>query len=352
MAKKVMDLNCPNCSAPLFYNAEEKKWKCEFCDGVFTLEDLQKHDHINEDAKEVEVTDSETEYVSYHCSNCGAEIVADDQTSATFCVYCGNASILKNKLSGEFKPRYIIPFKVDKKKAIEAFKNLKKGRLFVPNDFVSENNINKITGIYIPFWLYDVEVNGDITINATRVSSWTTGDYRYTKTDVYEVVRGGTMNFEKVPADGSTRFDDDIMTSIEPFNYKDLIDFHPAYLSGFLAERYDETEALNFNEAADRCINSTKDLLLNDATGYATTRISKNDLVASKVVSNYTLLPVYMVNVKYKDKMYQFAMNGQTGEFIGDIPLDKGKVRLWSIGIFVLVFAIVFIILCVIGSVA
>ena len=191
-----------------------------------------------------------------------------------------------------------------------------------------------------------------ITINATRVSSWTTGDYRYTKTDVYEVVRGGTMNFEKVPADGSTRFDDDIMTSIEPFNYKDLIDFHPAYLSGFLAERYDETEALNFNEAADRCINSTKDLLLNDATGYATTRISKNDLVASKVVSNYTLLPVYMVNVKYKDKMYQFAMNGQTGEFIGDIPLDKGKVRLWSIGIFVLVFAIVFIILCVIGSVA
>ena len=98
MAKKVMDLNCPNCSAPLFYNAEEKKWKCEFCDGVFTLEDLQKHDHINEDAKEVEVTDSETEYVSYHCSNCGAEIVADDQTSATFCVYCGHASILKNKL--------------------------------------------------------------------------------------------------------------------------------------------------------------------------------------------------------------------------------------------------------------
>lgn len=344
---KVLDNKCPNCGAAIHFKPDLGKFKCDFCDSEFTAEQLKDMEKINKEAAVEEATnkDDYCNYVNYNCPDCGAEIVTDENTAATFCVYCGNTSIIKNRLSGEFAPSKLIPFKKDKKEAIDAFKKLGKGRPLVPKSFLSEDNIEKIRGVYIPFWLYEVDVAGTLNMDATKVKCWSVGDTRYTRTDYYKVVRSGSMSYRRVPVDGSTRFDNAMMNSIEPFNYNELIDYNHAYLSGFLAERYDVDKDKAFDDAKSRTLNTTREQMMTSAYAYSTTRIVSDNLASNYVNCEYTLLPVWMVNVKYKDNFYLFAMNGESGKFIGDIPLDKKKTILYT----VIVFAISFVV-CVIIS--
>lgn len=341
MVKKVLDVRCPHCNAPIHFNAKVGKMKCEYCDSEFDAKEVKKE--TGSDASEVV---DETKYVTYLCQDCGAEIIADEQTSATFCLYCGNTAILRNKLTGKFAPSKVIPFKTTKEEAIEAFKNIGKGRPLMPKAFNNVKNIEKIRGLYVPFWLYQVDVDGVIDYKATKVQSWSRGDTHYTKTDYYDVTRGGSMKYVRVPVDGSTRFDNDIMNTIEPFHYSGLVDYNPAYLSGFLAEKYDIDKFAAFDDARKRTLKSTNNYFDSSVKGYATKIQKSNSLVAYVKSEEYVLLPVWMVNVKYKDKYYIFAMNGQTGEFIGNIPLDKKKAFLY----FLYVFAIAFLIVFMIGS--
>lgn len=334
----VLDNKCPNCGATLAFDPKIGKWSCKYCDGVFTLEELQKHNNAssvknntNENKDDVDIS-----HVSYHCNNCGAEIIADEQTAATFCVYCGNTAILKSKLSNKFAPNRIIPFKTEKKQAIEAFKKLAKGKPLVPKDFVSEKNIEKIRGIYIPFWLYDIKVEGNLDCDAQKIDEWVVGDTHYTKTSIYKLYRAGSMEFYGVPVDGSTRFANDIMNTIEPFRYEDLTEYNHAYLSGFYAEKYDVNSDTAFEDAKKRSLESAKEIMMNDSLGYTSKIVTQNTLSPSITKTEYILLPVWMVNVKYKNEMYLFAMNGQTGEFVGNIPLDKTKAVVYGIIAFVI----------------
>ena len=331
---KTLDHKCPACAAPLLFNPKIGKWKCQYCDSVFTLKELDKHKH------EIPQESENINYDSYSCKNCGAEIIADENTAATFCVYCGNTAILKHKLSGEFKPNKLIPFKVVKEDAINAFKNLKKGRPLLPKDFVSETNIEKITGLYVPFWLFDLSYDGSVQASAKKIKSWTVGDTHYTKTDTYRLERDLSMKYHLIPVDGSKKFLDDIMNTIEPFDYNELIDFNHSYLSGFLAEKYDLTSDEAIKDAQDRALNSTLNESRKTMQGYSSVNIQSHNLNVIDTNITYALLPVWMVNVKYKDKYYLFAMNGQTGEFIGDMPIDKGKTALFSILIFIISFIV------------
>lgn len=338
--KKVLDNKCPRCQAPIEFNPKLGLFKCEYCDGEFKAEELK-----DMSSEENNISESSVEYVNYNCPDCGAVIITDENTAATFCVYCGNTSIIKSRLSGEFAPSKIIPFKKTKEDAITAFKGLKKGRRLIPKEFINEKNIEKIMGVYIPFWLFDVASSGEMDINATRVSSWSSGDTHYTKTDYYDVERAASMKFYMVPVDGSVRFDDDIMNTIEPFDYKSLVPYNHAYLSGFLAEKYDVSKEDAYKSAEARVENSVKDEMLSSAIGYASKSITKSNISSSNQNCEYVMLPVYMVNVKYKDKFYIFAMNGESGEFVGNIPLDKKKAFI----MFAFVFALIFIIILVIS---
>ena len=351
MREKALDNKCPSCGAPIKFNAKTQNFKCEYCFSEYTLEEMKKYNNASneeankkEDVKKVTKKKDNTTYVTYLCKNCNAEIIADENTASTFCVYCGNTAILKDKLSGEFAPSLIIPFKKVKEDAIEAFKGLKKGRPLVPRAFINEKNIEKITGVYIPFWLYDVKVSGLLEAKSTNVISWTSGNYTYTKTDIYKMASDGEMIFDKVPVDGSTRFDNDIMNAIEPFNYKELVEYNHAYLSGFLAEKYDVNKDDAFKDANDRSLKSTTDKMLRDMTAPGAKVITNNELKTNIIKTEYAMLPVFMVNVKYMDKYYTFAMNGQTGEFVGNIPLDKKKAIIYFFMILFGVFAIIMLI--------
>ena len=338
---KAVDHKCPNCNAVLKYNPKNKNWKCEYCGSTFTLDELKANEKKFKETKVEEK--EETDLDEYYCNNCGAKIVADKNTAATFCVYCKNTAILKSRLTSKFSPDKIIPFTKTKEDAINAFKAIGKGKRFMPKEFAVEKNINEIKGIYIPFWLYSCSGTGHVKGKGTKITSWSTYDYMYTKTDTYEVERTKEVPFIHIPTDGSTRFDDAVMNSIEPFNYGELIDFNASYLSGFLAEKYDVEKDVATKSSFERAKQSAIDEVMRDVN-YSSFISEIKDYNVKEENTIYALLPVYMVNIKYKDKFYTFAMNGETGKMIGDIPYSKKKALIYYLVIFAICFAILFII--------
>ncbi len=335
---------CPTCGAELFWKADKNLFVCEYCDDSFTLEQLEhegqggKIDEENverhEELDEAEYTKSNDgtigdNLVKYTCSHCGAEIITDRSTAATVCVYCGNAVIMGEQVIDDFAPDYVIPFKIDKKRVMEEFQRFSKKPL-TPKDFNCERVLDKMQGVYIPFWLYSGRCNGKLSAEGVNVHSWRSGDYEYTERKYYAVFRDGTVNFDKVPVDGSSKTDNDAMDSIEPYDYSEIKPFNTAYLSGFLAERYDEDSDKCFARARERIETTTKDML-RESMRYDLVKEREYDKKIKLTDAEYALLPTWLLYTTYKDKKYFFAMNGQTEKFIGNLPIDKLRLTIFSL---------------------
>lgn len=340
-----VDHKCPACCATLPYNPESGTWKCPYCTTEYTLEQLESFEKTNETSKKTKSMDVD----EYSCPNCGAKIITDENTTATFCVYCGSTSIIKNRLLGELEPDAIIPFKTTKEQAIEAFKKSKKGKLFAPRDFAKKEQIDKITGVYIPFWLYDCKADGEAKFSGKNTTSWTVGDYRYTKVDTYSSVRAGDATFDNVPVDGSQKFDDDMMDSIEPFDWEGLEDFSISYLSGFLSDKYDVDVAQASDRAKTRVENTLVDEFTKDIKVCSFSALTSKNISTTFSDTRYVLLPVWMLNIKYKGKMHLFAMNGQTGKIIGNIPVSPLLATVWATCVFLALTAIAYIFMTMIS---
>ena len=249
--KKVVDYKCPNCGASLKYKSKENKFKCDYCKGEFTLKELKKSKKETPEKEEYNYLDDMN---SYHCSNCGAMIISLDNITSTTCLYCKSNAIIKNRLSGIYKPDKIITFKYEKEDAIKAFLDICKKRPLLPKNFNNPDNISEMEGLYVPFWLYDIKNDSYLNADCTRVTTWMDSKNIYTKTSYYNVERGGIFTFKSVPNDGASRFDDKIMNAIEPFDYKELKDFETSYLAGFLSERYDVNRDDALKNAKERII--------------------------------------------------------------------------------------------------
>lgn len=342
-----LDNRCPACGAKIEFNPKNQMWDCQYCGSKFSLDEMKKYENASTD-KANEVKDkldkSLEELDMYHCKNCGAEVMADETTTATFCVYCGSTTIMKEKIDSGRAPTKIIPFKKVKEDALSAFRSLSKGRPLMPKLFNKEENVKKLTGVYIPFWTYDLKSFGDIDFTATDVKTWSDYNYRYTKTDTYLCKRNCDMEYSRVLVDGSSRFDDDLMDSIEPFDFKDLVDYNHAYLSGFLAEKYDVLSDKAIERANFRAMNTTVSVASNTVI-HQTKTPTANNVKIEKVSDDHILLPVWMVNIDYNGKKYTFAMNGQTGELVGNIPIDKAKAVIIAVVLFVICFLVTFLIL-------
>ena len=266
---------------------------------------------------------------SYSCPSCGAELVCDESTAATSCPYCGNPTVVPGQFSGMLKPDLVIPFKLSREDAIRELKKHYRGKAFLPKTFSSENQLQKIQGIYVPFWLFSGEAEGSSHFECTRSHTYRSGEYRVTETEHYDVYRAGTMPFEKVPVDASSKMPDDHMDSIEPYDYSDLKPFSTAYLPGFLADKYDVSVEESRERADTRCMGSLQTALRDSVKGYETCfpRGKNASIKAGKV--HYAMLPVWVLNTKWQDKDFLFAMNGQTGKLVGDLPVDRG--RFWAL---------------------
>ena len=336
---------CPCCDGAIEFSSREQRMKCPYCDTEFEMETLEAYDReLKEESSDDmtwdtaaggEWTEGEKEGLRvYVCQSCAGEIVTDETTGAASCPYCGNPVVMKEQFLGDLKPDFVIPFKLDKKAAVEALKRHYKGKLLLPKVFSQENHIQEIKGVYVPVWLFDTEAQANMRWKATRVRSWSDSDYIYTETQHYSVTRGGTIAFDHVPVDGSTKMDDALMESIEPFDFSQAVDFRTAYLSGFLADRYDVGSEQSVARANDRIRTSTEQAFASTVGGYTTLIPVSNHVQLKNGRATYALYPVWLLNTTWKGKNYHFAMNGQTGRFVGDLPMDKSALTRWFLGIF------------------
>ena len=341
----VIEYKCPNCGGSLVFDSGSQKVVCPHCQTEFDAEAIEsfneelsstKPENFEWESSSNEYSEEETSHMGvYHCDSCGAEIVADDNTSATTCPFCESPVILKGRLSGALKPDVIIPFKYDKNSTKEAIDKYLKGKLFLPSVFKKENKVEKIKGLYEPFWLYDADVKGKVFYRAERSFSYMSGDYQVTETSHFRIIINGQASFDNIPVDASSTMPDDLMESIEPFDYEGLKDFTPVYLSGYLSDKYDVSKDECSHRANQRFVNGTVDKFREDITGYSAVRSESTSLELSNAKSRYALLPVWILNTKWKDKKFTFSMNAQTGKMVGNLPCSPLKYALWFAGLFI-----------------
>ena len=282
---------------------------------------------------------------SYVCKSCGGEIVGDATTAATACPFCGNPVVMMGQFAGALRPDYVIPFKLDKKAAKAALMKHYGGKRLLPKVFKDQNHIDEVKGVYVPFWLFDADVDARVRYKATRVRSWSDSRYNYTETGHYAVIRGGNIGFERVPVDGSTKMADALMESIEPFDFSEAVDFQTAYLAGYLADKYDVDAEESIERANERIKKSTETAFASTVEGYATVTPESTGIRLQNGKAKYALYPVWLLNTTWNGQKYTFAMNGQTGKFVGDLPLDKGAYKKWLFGLTGIVGAAVFALL-------
>lgn len=347
MTENMLEYKCPSCGGALEFDSKTQKMKCPYCDSEYDVETLKAIDEaakITSTDDEMnwntetgkEFTDEEVSSLNvYVCKSCGGEIVVNEETGATSCPFCGNPVVLAEKFSGMLKPDFVIPFKVSKNDAKEALKKHLTGKKLLPKVFKSENHIDEIKGIYVPFWMFDADVNGSVTYEATTVDHWSDSQYDYTRTNHFEVFRQGGVSFTNIPVDASTKMPDDLMQSIEPFNLNDAVDFQTAYFAGYLADKYDVSVEESLPKINERVKTSTENSFKNTIDAFYATVTPKNSYInVHNGQSKYALLPVWILNTSWKGEKYTFAMNGQTGKFVGDLPMDKSLRNKYLLGTF------------------
>ena len=359
MAESSVSYKCPNCSAPLTFLPGHDQVTCEYCGNEFavtTIEELFKSQEKRA-AKEAEAeqakwaTDqagsewSAEEASTLHvciCSSCGAEVVTDNNTMATECCYCGNPTMIPKNFAGMLKPDYIIPFKKSKEDAVAALKEFYKGKLLLPSAFTANNRVESIQPMYVPFWLFDSAVSAHANFRATKSLVYDDGDETVTETSYFACERGGRMAFNRIPVDGSQKMDNDYMESIEPFDYRDLVPFSTAYLTGYLADRYDEDAETSAPRADKRVEHSVLAVLEESVKGYESVNLQDSAIVKEKSEVSYGMVPVWILTTRYKDQPYTFMMNGQTGKMVGSLPADRTKEFLYPAIVFLITLPLLY----------
>lgn len=321
----VIHYKCPDCGADMLFDSESGMLSCGSCGRKDNVESFPK-DNINttfegNDAKE------------YHCKNCGATLITHKDTTATNCSFCGAGVVLLDRLTGDLAPSKVIPFTISKEKAMKAFKTWCKNGLLTPKGFMTADRVKGITGMYVPFWLYDLNSKVEVNAICTKVRTYTRGEYIYTETSYYDVYRDINIDYVKVPIDASEKMDDILMDKLEPYNYGQLNDFNTPYLAGYIAEKYNYDHKELLPRAASKIERYVESFINSTISGYTTTSYKQKNIDTKKTQAYYALLPVWMVYYDYKGSEYIFAMNGQTGKVVGKPPISQAKVATWFGGI-------------------
>lgn len=363
---------CSNCGSYLRFDGETQKWVCDYCDSTFTQQEIEqkggekreidydvkksadvildKEDTIFHFNENVEKNEKDNKNIQvYHCPSCGAEVLTDETTAATFCVFCQNPTILPGKLSGSYRPSRILPFQTTKEDAKNAFLKFCKGKPLLPKGFTGEARLEKITGMYVPFWVFNCHADFTYQSTGENIFSWSDGNYNYTKTDLYRIFRQGQVDFEDIPVDASEKMNDDMMDALEPYHLGETKDFDMSYLSGFFAEKYTFQPKELFDRMTQR-VEIGIQQAARDTASYQFVHSGNCQNQFNSENQSYMLLPVWMLVSVYGNEKYLFAMNGQTGKIVGKLPYSKSKTILWFIGIFCITYLIVFLLIFFVGG--
>ena len=342
---EAVQYKCPNCGGELKFKPETQKFGCEYCFSEFTEEEIREVCSRNENRPlDENLEEQQREFQEhtnvYQCGSCGAEIIAEENESATFCYYCHEPVILAGRLSGDYKPQRVIGFQIDRNRAETMFKDWCWKKWFIPKDFKTQSQLEKMTGLYVPFWLADCNIKANYNALGKKVRTWRSGDYRYTETKEYEIIRKANISMNGIPADGESKIEDQLMEAIEPFRYEDAKAFSMSYLSGFYADKYDVDKAQVFPRIRQRAENGSSKVISESIQGYSTVIKSSENYNIINTEWEYILLPVWFMTYIHNGKTYSFELNGQTGKIAGTPPFDALKCGIFC-GITALIVAII-----------
>ncbi len=293
----------------MVYSPEKHGMYCPFC----------------ESEKSQERQDSQGRELTV-CPNCGGEVPVGVHTSATQCPYCDSYLIFNERVEGAYTPKMMIPFQIGKETCKQFIRDKFKKFRFAPVDFLSEVRLNSMQGVYVPYWFFDYETECYFQGEGTKVRVWRSGNTEYMETSFYAVYRNMEINFRKIPADASEQMPDDVMDLVAPFDYGQMVEFSPEYMSGFYGEKYNVEAGEVENRANHLMKTDAMKFLKESYAGYHSVRAARQDVAVKKSQAEYGLLPVWKYIYRYKEQDYPFYVNGQTGKIVGTVPVSTGKV--------------------------
>lgn len=365
-----MNINCPNCAGQVSYDPVEGVMVCESCGMKISSEDFaslagrEKYDSENTTsetpspasspiawdkppAEPVPYTRRDSEYMDIQvhvCNACGAELMINETEAATFCSYCGSSAIVFDRISKEEKPKWIIPFKLNRELALEAIRRHFTERDYIPSK-IKALTLDKIHAIYIPYWLFTTNLRRELIVKGCGHD----GTFQYDK--------DASCTYSNLTMDASRKLKDGIAKRLEPFHMNELIPFDIAYLSGYYADAYDVPVAELEKANLERCRAFIDDAIIracpsaNQFNGIKNfeTHFVRETHVTEK--AEYALLPAYFVNLKYDTGRELVVVNGQTGKVVGNLPYEKEKIvrkmiknSLIACPIFIALFCVFFLI--------
>lgn len=342
----VISFKCPNCDGELIFDPSTQKYKCEYCNSLFSQEELDAMQPATEGEKNAQTdgsqgtqrdtkgnaAENEGEAVCYTCPSCGAEIMTDQTTAATFCYYCHNPVVLGKRLSGNYLPNRVIPFEITKEAAQKGFLDYVGKKKFVPKAFFDKKQIESITGVYFPYWLYDVELEGNMDGSARNIRVWRAGDIEYTETKHYSVRREGDVTLRNLTENALMKANVKLASGVMPYRFESMKEFHMGYLSGFLAERRDIEQKAVQARMQQEMRESAQKLMRETITGYNSVSVNNTFFRPKRENWSYVLFPVWTITYKGRNgKIYYYSMNGQTGKVCGELPIDRAKLAMTSI---------------------
>ena len=266
---------------------------------------------------------------AFHCPSCGGELLTEATTAATFCPYCGSPAILPGRVSESFRPDRIIPFQLRREEAQEAFLRFCTGKRLLPKHFLTSQRLEQVTGMYVPFWIFDCGVEARARYRATRVSHWADSRYSYTRTDHFLLQRGGGLQCRGVrwmaPKKWTTLGWKPLSPTITPRQFPLTWPISPA------------TWRINTDVSSEACqpianarVRATAEAMLAGTTpGFATVVPESKSVQVHGGQVQYMLLPVWVLHATYDGRSYTFMMNGQTGKLVGELPISRGRSWAW-----------------------
>ncbi|MEO0897314.1 MAG: zinc ribbon domain-containing protein [Bacteroidota bacterium] len=343
--KTLRGVQCPNCGSPkVVFNIKKQGLHCQHCDYTKVL--VPQTDQIEEHPLHLDSRlmsrseDIEIEVKVFHCDNCGSETSFPEDKVRISCPFCGSEKV--NETATEtriIKPMGLIPFKITKEEALKQYKGFLTKGWFTPNNLVKYAKIKNLHGVYLPFWTFD----------AFTYSSWTaqSGDYYY-ETQYYTDAEGKRQSrrvrkirwyhtsgkldhfFDDVTVLASHGVPEDLMNIILPFHPEELTNFDSQYLLGWETELYQKDVKDGFRRGDQIMDARIKSMCANDVPG-DTHRFLRVDTHKEGLTFKHMLYPVWVAAYKYKDKSFQFLVNGQTGEIAGRKPKSPWKIALASL---------------------
>ena len=329
-----MNVRCPGCGATAEYSVKDLKMICKHCGKVFSAYEASGTKAFEEKKTVAETKKTESgkrvtkddlrkhatiKMRHYHCSACGAELLAKETEATSFCYYCGQPAVMEEQFTDYLQPEYIIPFQVTQEEAAAQLQKCFRRGFFVPWRF-KRFKVERLTPIYVPYWLIDVDYEDAQLWKYTVRKGKNHYETRYAKTC-------GTIKLDSYAVDASNKLEDYAGQRIGPFDFSGLLPFDPAYLSGYYADRFD----VGAEDVESFVYQNVKEMfdweMQKKAVKYSTDQVFTSPRYKLSKVE-YALCPVWFLNVTMKKKVYTMLVNGQTGKVVFALPPSIWKAAL------------------------